>query len=35
MFHVFLKAALALGCALTVVLYVGMTWIAPRFGLQL
>lgn len=27
--------ALALGCALTIVLYVLMTWLAPRFGLQL
>jgi hypothetical protein len=28
-------AALAAGCALTVVLYTAMTWIGPRFGLQL
>lgn len=27
--------ALALGCALTVVLYLIMTWIAPRFGINL
>ena len=27
--------ALALGCALTVLLYAAMTWLAPRFGLQL
>ena len=27
--------ALAAGCALTVGLYAAMTWIAPRFGLQL
>lgn len=27
--------ALGLGCALTIVLYVLMTWLAPRFGLQL
>jgi hypothetical protein len=27
--------ALALGCALTVILYGLMTWLAPRFGLQL
>jgi len=27
--------SLALGCALTIVLYVLMTWLAPRFGLQL
>ncbi|WP_260599628.1 DUF3147 family protein [Sphingomonas endolithica] len=27
--------ALALGCALTIALYVLMTWLAPRFGLQL
>lgn len=26
---------LAAGCALTVVLYAAMTWLAPRFGLQL
>lgn len=26
---------LALGCALTIALYVLMTWLAPRFGLQL
>ncbi len=28
-------AALGLGCALTVALYAAMTWLAPRFGLQL
>lgn len=28
-------AALAAGCALTIVLYAAMTWIGPRFGLQL
>lgn len=28
-------AALAAGCALTIVLYGAMTWIGPRFGLQL
>lgn len=28
-------AALALGCALTVVLYLAMTWVGPRFGLKL
>lgn len=27
--------ALLVGCALTVVLYALMTWLAPRFGLQL
>jgi len=27
--------ALGLGCALTVVLYLAMTWIGPRFGLRL
>jgi hypothetical protein len=27
--------ALAAGCALTVVLYLAMTWIGPRFGLRL
>ena len=27
--------ALALGCALTMVLYLGMVWLAPRFGLRL
>ncbi|MBV8593277.1 MAG: DUF3147 family protein [Caulobacteraceae bacterium] len=27
--------ALALGCALTVGLYLAMTWIGPRFGLRL
>ncbi len=26
---------LAAGCALTIALYVLMTWLAPRFGLQL
>lgn len=27
--------ALAAGCALTVLLYLGMSWVGPRFGLQL
>lgn len=27
--------ALAAGCALTVALYLAMTWIGPRFGLKL
>jgi hypothetical protein len=27
--------ALALGCGLTVVLYLAMTWVAPRLGLRL
>jgi hypothetical protein len=27
--------ALAAGCALTIALYAAMTWIGPRFGLQL
>jgi hypothetical protein len=27
--------ALALGCALTMVLYSGMVWVGPRFGLKL
>lgn len=27
--------ALALGCLLTIMLYTAMTWLAPRFGLQL
>lgn len=27
--------ALLLGCALTVILYLMMTWIGPRFGLKL
>jgi hypothetical protein len=27
--------ALLAGCALTVALYLAMTWLAPRFGLQL
>lgn len=27
--------ALALGCGLTIALYALMTWLAPRFGLQL
>jgi hypothetical protein len=27
--------ALIVGCVLTVVLYLGMTWIGPRFGLKL
>lgn len=28
-------AALSAGCALTVLLYLLMTWLGPRFGLQL
>jgi len=28
-------AALAAGCVLTIALYALMTWLAPRFGLQL
>jgi len=28
-------ASLAAGCALTVALYLAMTWIGPRFGLRL
>ncbi|WP_267388646.1 DUF3147 family protein [Sphingomonas sp. GC_Shp_3] len=28
-------AALLIGCLLTVALYAAMTWLAPRFGLQL
>ncbi|MFN3511617.1 MAG: DUF3147 family protein [Phenylobacterium sp.] len=28
-------AALLLGCALTVTLYLGVTWIGPRLGLRL
>ena len=28
-------AALAVGCALTVALYLAMTWIGPKFGLRL
>ena len=27
--------ALAIGCALTIALYLAMTWIGPRFGLRL
>lgn len=27
--------ALAAGCALTITLYAAMTWLGPRFGLQL
>ena len=27
--------ALLAGCCLTVVLYIGMTWLAPRLGIQL
>jgi hypothetical protein len=27
--------ALGAGCALTIVLYLGMTWIGPRVGLRL
>jgi hypothetical protein len=28
-------AALAVGCALTIALYLAMTWAGPRFGLKL
>ncbi|WP_353229273.1 DUF3147 family protein [Novosphingobium sp.] len=28
-------AALVAGCVLTIVLYAGMTWLAPRLGIQL
>ena len=28
-------ASLAIGCALTIVLYLLMTWVGPRFGLRL
>lgn len=28
-------AALAVGCALTIALYLGMTWLGPRIGLRL
>ena len=27
--------ALAIGCAVTIALYLGMTWLGPRFGLRL
>lgn len=27
--------SLAIGCAMTVVLYLGMTWLGPRIGLRL
>jgi hypothetical protein len=27
--------ALAVGCALTLILYLGMTWLGPRIGLRL
>ena len=27
--------ALAIGCALTIALYLGMVWLGPRFGLNL
>jgi hypothetical protein len=27
--------ALAIGCAVTIGLYLGMTWLGPRFGLRL
>lgn len=27
--------ALAVGCALTIILYLGMTWVLPRLGVQL
>ena len=28
-------ATLAIGCALTIALYLGMTWLGPRIGLRL
>jgi hypothetical protein len=28
-------ASLAIGCALTILLYLGMTWAGPKFGLRL
>ena len=28
-------ATLAIGCALTIALYLAMTWLGPRFGLRL
>jgi hypothetical protein len=28
-------ATLAIGCALTILLYLGMTWLGPRIGLRL
>jgi hypothetical protein len=28
-------ASLAVGCALTLILYLGMTWLGPRIGLRL
>jgi hypothetical protein len=28
-------AALAIGCALTIALYLLMTWLGPRFGIRL
>ena len=28
-------AALGAGCGLTIALYLGMTWVGPRFGLKL
>lgn len=28
-------AALAIGCALTICLYLAMSWVGPRFGLRL
>jgi hypothetical protein len=28
-------ASLVVGCIITIVLYLGMTWIGPRFGLRL
>jgi hypothetical protein len=27
--------ALAIGCAVTIALYLGMTWLGPRIGLRL
>lgn len=27
--------SLLVGCALTIALYISMTWLGPRFGLQL
>jgi len=29
------RIALAAGCALTIILYLGMTWVLPRLGIQL
>jgi hypothetical protein len=33
--YLFIKAALAAGCALTLALYLAMTWLDPRIGLRL